>query len=796
MDKSEQNSSNILTPLDPRQARKLVCLSGDCQTIYDKILSLLTRLPQSDQHTNAYDPHYPLADRPLLWVGSMPSSQYRYQLGNRCGLNPSIADQDLILPEQSAVVQHLGTEHSLIVFDATKYFDANAFAAICGTLVHGGRLYLITPPLQQWALQGSQNTPVTSTARFTKDEVIEEWNLPAEDSSQHDYFLERFIRLLRENTLQLTKQAEVDPNPLEHRELVVATDNEVCLKPVDSGPEPITTPLFEIAVEPVSRLTPDQQRLMERLLLETDSLNKQVWLITADRGRGKSALLGLLLAELQTRSDRSSDNLTSEHQRNNEFLISGPSKRATQVLRRHFHDAYGQARSDRSVNAASLLNFCPPDELLASNVKASLLIVDEAAAIPLPMLKKLLRKFPRVILATTVHGYEGAGRGFEIRLAEWLQQPSLGHQWLSLSQPVRWLANDRLESFCNQAFLLNAKIPDFSASISPDSCQIRELSGAELSEDEPLLISVFALLVQAHYQTKPMDLQHLLDGANLRIFVLLSGHHVCGVAWLAAEGPFSDDTLKNAIVRNQRRPHGHLLPQVLSQWTGRSEALDYRLSRIVRLAIHPQLQRQGLGSLFIRQLVSLLDKEAVHIPVAGIGALFAAEPGVVEFWKHNGLQPFHLGAKENKRSGLRSIAMLRSLGDSNFSQLLSYADLLYRCNYNQDIQAIPAYQPNQSTERVVGQRDSRIIDSDRLVQDYIDGYRSFENSKEFIRLQLDHTMISRNRESLNNLEKTLLERSLDNGFSFVEYARVNPLQGKKQAESLYRTILKKVLSGS
>jgi len=126
VDKSEQNSSNILKPLDPRQARKLVCLSGDFQTICDKILSLLTRLPQSDQHSSAYNPHYPLPAKPLLWIGSMPSSQYRYQLGNRCGPNSSIADQDLILPDQSAVVQHLGTEHSLIVFDATKYFDASS----------------------------------------------------------------------------------------------------------------------------------------------------------------------------------------------------------------------------------------------------------------------------------------------------------------------------------------------------------------------------------------------------------------------------------------------------------------------------------------------------------------------------------------------------------------------------------------------------------------------------------------------------------------------------------------------
>jgi len=791
---SQQNRLQTLKPLDPRQPRKLVGLCGEYDAVCTELLSILTmaQLPTDNSATHANT-----GRTQLLWIGSTPSPEYQLALSNRHGTESTIADQDLIIPNQAAVIQHLGTEHELIVFDASRHFDANAFAAICGTLVHSGRLYLLTPKLKQWSellrhQSESDSSPGTRFG-FLPDE-LPETGPASENVHQQDNFLKRFIELLCDYTRALPVQTgSTEQDRMEHRELTVAASAEAYRHRVDAiaDAENVRSPAASAECESVFRLTSDQQTIMDKLLVETEALSKHIWLITADRGRGKSALLGMLLAELQGKSDRQSDNPEPE---NCEILISGPSKRATQVMYGHFQRCFEKSGSTTSHRKTPSLNFCPPDELLTTNRLVSLLIIDEAAAIPLPMLKKLLAKFPRIILATTVHGYEGAGRGFEIRLGSWLQYKKLAHQWLSLGEPVRWLPADRLEQFCNQAFLLNAKIPEISESRSPQSCYVRELSGAELSENEPLLISVFALLVQAHYQTKPMDLQHLLDGANLRIFVLQSGDDVIGVAWLAAEGPFSDDELKTAIVRKQRRPHGHLLPQLLSQWTGQRQVLDHRLSRIVRLAIHPRLQRQGFGSFFIRQLSETLDKETSQTPLAGIGALFAAEPGIVEFWKKNGFQPFHLGTKENRRSGLRSIAMLRTLNGSGLRALLDYAVLLYSVNFHSALQSMPAYQPAKSANKSGPEDESPPVDSDRLVQDYIKGYRSFENTREFIRLEIEHNLISKNYETLNSVEKDLLDSSLEIEFSFVQYAKVKQMEGKKQVETLYRSILKKVLS--
>ena len=55
--------------------------------------------------------------------------------------------------------------------------------------------------------------------------------------------------------------------------------------------------------------------------------------------------------------------------------------------------------------------------------QAELVCVDEAAAIPLPLVKKLLGPY-LVFLASTVNGYEGTGRSLSLKLLEQLRQQS------------------------------------------------------------------------------------------------------------------------------------------------------------------------------------------------------------------------------------------------------------------------------------------------------------------------------------------------------------------------------------
>jgi N-acetyltransferase 10 len=52
--------------------------------------------------------------------------------------------------------------------------------------------------------------------------------------------------------------------------------------------------------------------------------------------------------------------------------------------------------------------------------QAELVVVDEAAAIPITIVKKLLGPY-MVILSSTVHGYEGTGRSLSLKLIHQLK---------------------------------------------------------------------------------------------------------------------------------------------------------------------------------------------------------------------------------------------------------------------------------------------------------------------------------------------------------------------------------------
>ena len=55
--------------------------------------------------------------------------------------------------------------------------------------------------------------------------------------------------------------------------------------------------------------------------------------------------------------------------------------------------------------------------------QAELVCVDEAAAIPLPLVKALLGPY-LVFLSSTVNGYEGTGRSLSLKLFQQLRQSS------------------------------------------------------------------------------------------------------------------------------------------------------------------------------------------------------------------------------------------------------------------------------------------------------------------------------------------------------------------------------------
>jgi tRNA(Met) cytidine acetyltransferase len=328
----------------------------------------------------------------------------------------------------------------------------------------------------------------------------------------------------------------------------------------------------------------------------------------------------------------------------------------------------GQVSQNHQANAQpgdGALRFLAPDALLAQRPHADLLIVDEAAGIPAPLLEQMLSAYPRICFATTVHGYEGTGRGFEVRFRALLDQHTPNWRALRLSAPIRWRPGDPLEVLTAQALLLDAEpasderitAADFGADLS--AVRVARPARAQLAADEARLRQVFGLLVLGHYQTRPNDLRHLLDGPNLAVTTLEVDQQVVATALLAQEGAL-DSALHWPIFAGQRRPRGHLLPQTLCAHAGLSEAPGLRYLRIVRIAVHPAARRRGLG----RRLLAAIAEHAAEAGVDLLGASFGATPELLAFWRHAGLRPLHLGTHRNAASGTRAAVVLKPLSQA------------------------------------------------------------------------------------------------------------------------------------
>ncbi len=59
---------------------------------------------------------------------------------------------------------------------------------------------------------------------------------------------------------------------------------------------------------------------------------------------------------------------------------------------------------------------------------------------------------------------------------------------------------------------------------------------AELAHNEVLLNQLFGLLINAHYQTSPNDIQQLLDDPNLRLLIASQSEVIIGCCVVSKEG--------------------------------------------------------------------------------------------------------------------------------------------------------------------------------------------------------------------------------------------------------------------
>lgn len=479
----------------------------------------------------------------------------------------------------------LGQEIGHVVFDGTQGVDCNALAAVSGAMTAGALLILLLPPWQRWA-----SLPDKDSLRWAEQET----------AIATPHFVAHFKRCFARHTTIISWQ-----------------EGEA----VNWGVQ-LSLPRWQ---KPCGKPTAAQHSLLKRLLTG----QPDIYVLTAPRGRGKSALAGMLIARWQ-----------------GACVVTSASR-----------DSAASVLNWAGENATYLA----PDNLLLLSqqpdfVAPEWLIIDEAATLPTAQLTALIALAPRVLLMTTVLGYEGTGKGFLLKFCAGL--PSW--QALTLDDPIRWAASDPLEQVIDDLLLFHAETqylhglpPTLTVSgISPP----KSLTSAQLAQDESLLRQFYGLLSSAHYRTSPLDLRRLLDAPQQHFTVIRHHQQIIAALWVVEEGGLSE-TLAHEVWAGRRRPKGNLVAQSLSAHGGYYHAPLLHSRRISRIAVEPHFQRHGLG----QQLIATLHQEAQHQQIDYLSVSFGYTESLAAFWQACGFTLIHEGHRREASSGVTSAMAVRAI---------------------------------------------------------------------------------------------------------------------------------------
>jgi N-acetyltransferase 10 len=381
--------------------------------------------------------------------------------------------------------------------------------------------------------------------------------------------------------------------------------------------------------------------------------------LTAARGRGKSAALGVAIAAAIAHgygniyiTSPSPENLKTLF----EFVLKG-----FDALGYVDHQDYNILQSvepkvivriDVFRQHRQTIQYIKPEDSHVLS-QAELLVIDEAAAIPLPLVQKLMGPY-LVFMASTINGYEGTGRSLSLKLIQQLRDQSRGGKSngatrdsadtamaarslreITLSEPIRYAQGDSVERWLNDLLCLDATLPKSKMNTQgvphPKECQLLHVNRDTLFSYNPaaekFLQKMMALYVASHYKNTPNDLQLMSDAPAHQLFVLVAPAEenklpepLC-VIQVALEGQISRESVLNSLSRGQRAG-GDLIPWIVSQQFQDENFASLSGARVVRIATNPDYVSMGYGSRALELLVDFYDGK--------LASLSETEPQEVE----------------------------------------------------------------------------------------------------------------------------------------------------------------------
>jgi len=542
--------------------------------------------------------------------------------------------------------KYLGTTYQGLVMDVINSLRPLDLGRLVGIVEGGGIVILLTPKWSDWhnrknLFQMSLTVPQHPEPR----KVFVRWFKEITENSDG-----LFIYDVDSDTI--IKSAPPKLRIVERKSIKI--------------PEDTTFPqeLYKLA------LTQDQVEAIKYIEMLSSPIPKPFKrasiVLIADRGRGKSCAIGIALAGL-IKSLLESKNkvriaVTAPSLNNIQALMQLAIK-ALEALQFKYKalkkgDMIYEIKGDRFS-----IEYWEP--AVVPKLDVDIAVVDEAAGIPVPLLHKIWLKFRRTIFATTIHGYEGAGRGFSVRFMKRLKEDKDTKLIIyEMEEPIRYTINDPVERWQFRVLLLDAEPEELT---EEDIKLIREKQFIYLKldpedlfrlENEKLLRTLFGIYVLAHYRNEPDDLAMMADAPHHSIRALaLKNGKIVAAAQLAEEGPIAPDSI-HSLLRGGKIP-GNIIPDRLLKHGRINEIGLGKGWRIVRIAVHPSVQGRGIGSYLLNELV----KESIERGYDWIGSGFGATEELLRFWVKNGFIPVHISPDRNPVSAEYTVLVIKPLND-------------------------------------------------------------------------------------------------------------------------------------
>jgi tRNA(Met) cytidine acetyltransferase len=551
----------------------------------------------------------------------------------------------LLTDEFKRSEDHMGKTYQGLVMDLSDGIKPNDIGRLVGVVEGGGLIIILSPSLERWPESRNIFAESLVVPRYPKPRnVFIRWFIRSLENSSGVYIFD----LDKGETI---KFSEAKVEEYERKEIKLP-ENYV-----------FSQQIYRLA------LTQDQINVIKAVeeLIPKPSKKKMI-VVTADRGRGKSGALGIaipaLIKELLKVKNKVRVGVTAISPANIDTLMS-LAKKSLEILEMKYKVIERRGRIIELKGSNFSIEYWEP--AIIPRLDLDVVVVDEAAGLPVTILNKIWKNFNRIIMASTIHGYEGAGRGFSIRFLKRVKNdPNTDLIYLTMEEPIRYSRDDPVEKWVFKTLLLDAEPEELT---DEDYQMIRNrefiyltFEPEELFKEENIdkLKSIFGIYVEAHYRNEPDDLAMIADAPHHKIRALaLNNGKIVASAQIAEEGGLPEDLIK--MILEEKSVHGNIIPDrvikyyrdpVFGKWIG---------YRIVRIAVHPQAQGMGIGSFFIQKII----EEATSKGLDWAGSGFGASEELLRYWIKNGFVPIHISPSRNPVSGEYSVIVLKGLKEES-----------------------------------------------------------------------------------------------------------------------------------